>query len=82
MLIENGANVNSLDQNKDTALSYASEKGAEIEVNCYFDTNSVKFNFSGFDGIVEKLIQKGANINVSNKWGNTALNMATSAGKF
>ena len=86
-LVENGAEVNAVDNDKRTALMYASSNGEDNKIVHYLLSKGADINAKDINGenalmratskyqwdIAKFLIEQGININNKNKNGNTAL---------
>lgn len=83
MLINRGADPNLEDNKGNTALHYATMKGELIFMNYLKEIVFKKGLFStGQDRIIQKLIEKGADINFTDDEGNTALHSAVNASEY
>eukprot|EP00613_Pedinella_sp_CCMP2098_P044718 CAMPEP_0171798054 /NCGR_PEP_ID=MMETSP0991-20121206/70338_1 /TAXON_ID=483369 /ORGANISM="non described non described, Strain CCMP2098" /LENGTH=616 /DNA_ID=CAMNT_0012409265 /DNA_START=85 /DNA_END=1931 /DNA_ORIENTATION=+ len=92
-LVEAGANLNTLDGHRDTALIYAAQKGhasiartlieAKTELNCENKMKSTALMvaaYHGHDSIVRDLIEADADVNHKNQDGETAVMWAAEKG--
>lgn len=94
MLIENGANVNAVNKDNDTALIFAAKKGNNSNMfafiafknrfyNKIIETNVFKFNgHTDHEHIARLLIDNGADINAANTNNSTALLLANKEGIY
>lgn len=83
MLIDRGADPNLVDKKGNTALHYATVKGELLFMNYLKEIVSKKGLLStGQDRIIQKLIEKGADINFTDDEGNTALHSAVNASEY
>ena len=95
LLVESGSNVNHVDANGETPIMRIAYFDREDHVRCLLENGaSVKGRniysgdeilhhaaFGGFPGMIRLLIGAGAEINVTNKEGNTPLQVAHKRGK-
>lgn len=80
-LIENGADVNHLDKVNNSVLILAIQSGNFEKFHQPFNLKARFYVCLGFERAAQLLIQKGANVNVKNHRGKTALIVAASQGK-
>lgn len=81
LLIQNGVNLNSINEYSDTAMHFAANNGNSISLFCLPSTKSEIFDFLGYAKIISLLTQNGANYNAINKNGNTPLHLAANNSK-
>lgn len=82
MLIEKGANVNAVNENKESPLIFAVLDGNWIFTIIKIIRNwKYQFNITERKNIVELLIKNGANINAFDRFNNPALIVALQEGK-
>lgn len=84
LLIENGANINAVNSQNNTALIIAISKGnslKHVENFLGFTLENTMLSFSEFFDIAELLIQKGIDVNTVIQDGFTCLIVAARRGK-
>lgn len=82
ILIQKGANVNHAPNDGNSALILGAESGNLKRPCCTFTFNSNLLLYLGSNGVVEALVEKGADIHHTNRDGYTALIYAAKHGKF
>lgn len=91
ILIEKGANVNGMNNDGSSALSFAADEGSVVNVfNCNkkpiflikYWNKRVQFDDAGHEAVVRLLVQNGAQVNTSNKHNDAALNLALNKGNL
>lgn len=92
ILIENGANVNAANENKETALIFAVLSGNTSQTYIHLkhaqdlilqpnnETNNDLFIDTGWENVTKLLVENGADLNFVNNKNNTALILAVSEG--
>lgn len=82
-LIKNGANVNEKDQDGNTPLIASVRNGSSLLLHFCFEGKVIAFwIYLGRSDIAKLLIENGANVNVKDRDGNTALVLAVVHGNL
>lgn len=78
VLIQSGANVDSINEFNDTALHFAANNGEFLEFgqSSKFEVNFLSSAIPGHEDVVKLLIRFGANVNAVSKNGYTPLMLA------